>query len=251
MDKNKKHYSLKTIIMNEAELHGLTCYNFIKEVARSPLSSEIKYLVLESDPTPDYYTRSNFPPNKRDAEMHLYLPIKKQVNCFQDIVLRETCCFNEEYKSDIHVTPGQMIFQNENLQAIRIRGSEMNYLPMLIEDLQKLGIEFMKDTKVKQYKSTIFYKKFTEFVKIEEDVYQDKDNVFRYFFAINCHIELDTFLKGMKTIKNNCDFHLFDSFLSFMFIKNKVQDFIGVYSEHCDKNRFGDLKQQIKEVFDK
>ncbi len=237
--------------MKEAELNSLTCYNFKKEVARSPLSSKFKCLVLETDPTPDYYAKSSFPPNKRDPDMHLFLPIKNPINCFQDIVLRKTCCLSEKYKSDIHVTPGQMIWKNENHQCIRVRGSETKHLPLVIEELEKLGVKFMNDSKTDQYESTIFYKKYTEFVELVEDVYQDKNNAFRYFFAISNHIDLDEFLKGMETIKNNCNFHMFDSCLSFIFIKDKVQDFIGVYSEHCDKNRFEDIKQHIKEVFDK
>ena len=235
--------------MKDVDINGFTCYNFKKEVARSPLSSDLKCLVLETDPTPDYYAKGNFPPNKRDADMHLFLPIRNQINCFQDIVLRKTCCLSEEHNTDLHVTPGQMIWKNENRQCIRIRGSEKSFLPQIIKELQKMGIEFMKDITVNMYESTIFYKKYTEYVNIEEDVYQDKNNPFRYFFVITNHIELDTFLKRMNTIKNNCDFHMFDSFLTYTFIKDKVQDFIGVYSEHCDKNRFGDLKTQIKEEF--
>lgn len=232
------------------ELHGFTCYNFKKELARSPLSSEHKCLILESDPTPDYYAKGNFPPNKRDAEMHLYIPVKKNVNCFQDIIFRETCCFNEKHKADIHVTPGQIIFENENHQVVRIRGGEMKYITILLKDLKNLGLEFMKDEKVKQYESVIFFKKYTEFNELAEGVYQDKSRPFRYFFAIEKHIDLNTFLKGMKKIKNSCDFHMFDTFLSFTFVKNRVQDFVGIYSEHCDVNRFDELKNNISKEFD-
>ncbi len=249
MDGNKKHHSLNLNFMKTAELNGLTCYNFKKEVAHSPLSSELKCLILESDPTPDYYALNNFPPNKRDSEMHLFLPIKKSLNCFQDIVLRKTCCLNETFATDLHVTPGQLIFRNENHQCIRVRASETKHLKAVKDELEKIGIEFMSDTKINQYETTIFYKKYTEFVKIEENVYQDKANANRYFFPISNHIELNEFLEGIKTIKNNCDYHRFDSFLSFIFIKEKVQDFIGIYSEHCDKTRFGELKEQIKKIF--
>ncbi len=44
---------------------------------------------------------------------------------------------------------------------------------------------------------------------------------------------------------------MFDAFLSYTFTGHKVQDFIGIHSEHCDKNRFADLKKNIQEVFDK
>ena len=63
-------------------------------------------------------------------------------------------------------------------------------------------------------------------------------------------IELEDFVKGMENIKFNCDFHLFDSFLAEIFIDKDVYDFIGVYSKHCDKERFAELKQEIKKQFD-
>ena len=237
--------------MKNIGLQGFTCYNFKKEVARSPLSEEHKCLILESDPNPDYYAKQHFPPNKRDSDMHLFLPLKKSINCFQDIVLRNIYTLNNDKNIDLHATPGQIILQNENKQCLRIRGSEIEHISTIIKKMEDLGIKFIKDQKVKEYQTTIFYKKHTEFVELENDVYQDKNNINRYFFAISDNIDLDEFLAGTQKMKNNCNYHMFDTFLSYIFIRNKVQDFIGVYSEHCDKNRFSDLKQQIKEIFNK
>jgi len=237
--------------MKLAELHGFTCHNFKKQVARSPLSEKYKCLILETDPTPDYYAQSNFPPNKRDDEMHLYIPVKENINCFQDLVFRETCCFNEDNNANVHITPGQIIFENENYQVIRIRGNEMNYVEKILNDFKEIGFRFLKDQKVKQYESTFYFKKYIEFDEIEEGVYHDKNRPYRYYFAIDKHIDLDTFLKGVKTIKNNCDYHMFDAFLSYTFTGYKVQDFIGIHSEHCDTNRFAELKNNIAEIFNK
>jgi hypothetical protein len=57
-------------------LEGLTRYLLKRTVAHSPLSNHLKKLVLETDPVPDYYARGNFPPNKRDRNMHLYSLLK-------------------------------------------------------------------------------------------------------------------------------------------------------------------------------
>ncbi len=237
--------------MENSNLQGFTCYNFKKDVARSPLGVEHKCLILESDPTPDYYAKAHFPPNKRSKNLHLFLPIKKSINCFQDVVLRSIYSLNSDKNIKLPVTAGQIIFKNENRQCIRVASSGVEHLPMIIENLSALGITFMKDTKIEMYQSTIYYKKYTSFTELEEGVYQDKNNEFRYFFAISDHIDLEKFLEGTKIMKDNCNYHMFDSFLSYIFIDNRVQDFIGVYSEHCAKNRFGELKQQIKNIFDK
>lgn len=235
--------------MKLEELHGFTCYNFKKVVARSPLSTANNCLILESNARPDYYAKKNFPPNKRDDEMHLYIPIRKSMNCFQDIIFRETCCFNKKYNTDVHITPGQMTYENKSRQVVRIRASEKEQIPNIIKDLKTLEIDFLKDTKVSEYESVIFFKKYTEFKELEDGVYQDVSRPFRYFFTINKKVDLETFIKGVKTIKNNCDFHMFDTFLAFTFVKDRVQDFIGISSEHCDINRFSELESNIKKVF--
>jgi len=90
-----------------------------------------------------------------------------------------------------------------------------------------------------------------EYHKIDEDVYQDISDPYRFFFQINKHLDFDDFLKGMEQIKFNCNFHMFDAFLSDMFIRNEMLDFIGLYSKHCDQTRFSELKEKLKKYFDK
>ncbi len=235
--------------MQKSELQGFTCYNLRTEIEYSSLSSTFKCLILETDARPDYYAKRHFPPSKKGSDFHLFLPIKNSVNCFQDIIFRNIYSLNEDKNIDLHITPGQIVFQNENHQCLRVRGTETEHLAMIIDKMKSLGIKFMKNIKVKSYTGTVFYKKYTEFIKLDSGIYQDKFNKFRYFFAIPNHIDIDEFLKGAIKIKNNCNFHMFDSFLSYIFIKNKVQDFIGIYSEHCDKARFGELKDQIQKIY--
>ena len=44
---------------------------------------------------------------------------------------------------------------------------------------------------------------------------------------------------------------MFDAFLSYTFTGHKVQDFIGIHSEHCDTNRFAELRNNIAKIFNK
>lgn len=235
--------------MRNLDLQCLTRYNLKRNVARSPLSTQIKYLILETDPTPDYYARNNFPPNKRDRNMHLYIPIKHHINNFQEIVLTNICLLNKKHKTNFHVNPGHMIFQKKNYQCIRIKETDTNTLQIIIDEFKALGLSFFKDTKVKIFESSIFYNQYTEFLEIEDGVYQDKNNEFKFFFTISNHVELDEFLSKIKDIKNNCDYHLFDAFSSYMFVKDKMLCFAGIYSENCDKARFGELKENLEKSF--
>lgn len=236
--------------MKKIELQGLTCFKIERMVDRSPLSESMKCLVLESDPNPEYYGLQNFPPNKEHVgDKHLYLLVKSKINCFQDVILRNAGKIREQLDFKMHIFPGSMTFQNKTYQCIRLDTNHIEQLPLLITELKKLDLALEKDHKIKAYKSLIYFKKFIEYVRVEDGVYQDKDNQNRYFFRVHKHLGFDDFTKGMRQIKNNCDFHLFDSFLTDMFYRNDVLDFIGIYSEHCEKSRFGELKQHIIELF--
>jgi len=235
--------------MKDLKLDGYACYTFKVNIARSPISDEHKHLILESDSNPDYYSKGHFPPSKQQSDRHLYIPIKNRINCFQDIIMRNTAILHEKFNLTLNVFPGQITLHNENYQAVRINAKDTKQISLLIKELEKLGLIFMADKKTKEYESLIYYKKYTEFVKVEDDVYVDSLVPDRYFFSIPNHIEFNTFLDGMKNIKNSCNFHLFDSFLVYLIEKNNTHDFIGIYSKHCDKNRFGELKEHIKTIF--
>jgi len=237
-------------MMKKEEVDGLTCYLVELFVARSPLSGNTGNLILESDPTPDYYAKGNFPPNKEHvSDRHLYLPVKKNVNCFQDVIYRKACLLTEKLDSVLSIYPGQMTFQNKEHQCIRINISSDIHLSELIKEFSDLGIKFYSDKHVLTYSSLIYYKKYTDFNFMEDGVYNDKNNKNRYFFEIPRQIDFDEFKKGIQKIKNNCDYHLFDSFMVSLFYKNGVRDFIGIYSLHCDETRFGELKKQISSIF--
>ena len=237
--------------MKNIELQGLTCFKIERRVDRSPLSETIKCLVLESDPNPVYYGLHDFPPNKEHiGDKHLYLLVRNKINCFQDVILRNAGKIREQFDFKMHIYPGNMTFQNKTYQCIRLDTAYIDQLPILITELKKLNIKLVKDVKLKAYVSQIYFKKFIEYVKIEDGVYQDNDNQNRYFFRIHKHLDFEDFINGMEQIKNSCNYHLFDSFLTDMFYRNDVLDFIGVYSEHCDESRFGELKEEIYKHFE-
>lgn len=236
--------------MDTIEFDGIACYNVEINLGKSPLSGQSKILILETNSQPDYYSRANFPPNKHQGNWRLFLLVKKHIDCFQDIVLKKAYQINQKLSEKSEIMPGQMSVGSKTQQCIRINLTGTENLEIIIKELQSLGIEFVSDKKMAPFTSKVFFKRYTEFVKMEDGVYHDSKIKGRYFFEINNNIELDTFNEGIKKIKHNCDFHLFDTFLSFIFIKGKGQDFIGIYSEHCDEARFGELKKFIKLTFE-
>ena len=236
--------------MKNIAFQGLTCFTVKLEVNRCDRSKQLGVLLLESDPNPGYYSKQNFPPNKKNNEdRHCYLLVKNAVNCFQDIILRQSRDLKTKFNHKLHITPGQMTFENKSFQCVRVNTEEVELLPELITILKLNGIEFLSDTKVKKYTSLIYFKKYIEFAQLMEGVFQDIDVPARYFFSIDKPVDFNEFESKMELIKNNCNFHLFDSFSTHFFLKEDVQDFVGIYSEHCDENRFTELQKELKVRF--
>ena len=239
--------------MKNAELFGLTCFRVKLEITRPQLGEDLKYLVLESDPSPDYYARNDFPPNAVHANnQHLYLLVKNRINCFQDVVLRHKDEIKEKAGLNPHknrIYPGSMTFKNDTYQCIRIDTVDAGKLPNLIEELQKFGVRFVKDQSFKPYSSFVFYKRYVDYIRIEEGVYQDSIDTNSYFIHVDTHLEMEEFLTGIEHIKNKCEFHQFDAFLTYMIYKNQVRDFVGIYSKHCEQARLGELKKEIETTF--
>ena len=236
--------------MSTKEINGIACFTVKLEVTHSSLSDNLDVLLLDSDPNPSYYAWQNFPPSQtKIKDQHLYLLAKKQTNCFQDIVLRHANQIAQATKNNLFIYPGQMTYHNEPRQGIRIHCSNTDYLPVLLDKLKELNIQLLSNKKVAKYSSLIFYKKYVELEQLEDGVYVEKNNENRFFFELAHQLDYEELYAGMQTIKNNCNYHLFDTFLASLFIKNRAQDYIGIFSKHCDKGRFGELKENIKTVF--
>ena len=235
--------------MKTKEIEGLACFTVTLNIARSPLGKDLGCLILESDPDPDYYAKQHFPPNKHLSDWHLFLPMHNRVNCFQDLIIREKNRLHKKYNFDLHIAPGQMDFKDSQVQCIRINTKDTAHLPLLIEDLKNLGLQFEKDKNIQAFNSLVYFKKYLELHEIESGVYQDKGIENRYLFRAPGLLNYETLKKGMEVIKNNCDFHLFDYFLVSIFNKDDNVDYIGIYSRHCDKSRFRELKMEIKKLF--
>ncbi|MEN8203913.1 MAG: hypothetical protein ABFS28_15040 [Bacteroidota bacterium] len=236
--------------MKNNELEGFTCFTFDVGVSPSQYSGEFDRLILDSSVSPDYYAKNNFPPNQKHlTDRHLYLLAKNQVICFQDIVHINAFRLRQEQHMSIRAFPGQIRFHKRIYQCIRINVNDRNELPQLISALESDGIQFLKDKKVEEDQAHVVYKKYIEYEKLDDGVFRDARNKNRFFFSIPHRIEFDQFTAAMEQIKLQCDFKLFDSFLSYLFVKEEVRDFIGIYSKHCDKSRFRELKEEIRKKF--
>ncbi len=215
------------------------------------MSKEYRFLILESNQTPFYYAKQNFPPSVDAAsERSLYLLVKNQVNCFQDLVLRHAAILSQKYDKQLHIYPGQIVYQAKPYQCIKIDTYDVGILAEIIKQTKILNIELLKASKkVPDYETLLFYKKYVELTEISDGIYRNTQNSGRYFFLLPRNIEFVEFEQKIEAIKNNCNFHLFDAFLNQLFFKDRVYDFAGIYSQHCDETRLTEFKSNIDKIF--
>ncbi len=147
----------------------------------------------------------------------------------------------------LHISPGQITLWNKTWSCIRIRTDDVAVLPEYIKGFRSLGIRFLRDRHVEPYHAFVQYKRYTEFVIMEPGIYRDSENPHLYFVTLPANLEYPRFEELIKEVKNNCDFHMFDASLIYLNCGTRFIDMVGVYSEHCEEERLGEMKRFLEE----
>ncbi len=236
---------------NNISMEGMTTISVETLLARSPMCEKMGYFILESDPNPDYYAKANFPPNKHNSIWYLFFIIECPTRNQQESVLRNISAKKSDEGILCNIAFGELDFHAKNYSFLRmnIETEDSQELSLLCKELQGLGIKFKKDRKAAPWVSKRTFVKYTEFVEIGDGIYKEASNDSRYFFSIPGLVSLDELYSRMNKIKNNCNFHHFDSFLASLPSKNKFLDFVGIYSDHCKIERLPELNKEIKKLF--
>ncbi|MCK9255296.1 MAG: hypothetical protein GX793_05210 [Bacteroidales bacterium] len=138
----------------------------------------------------------------------------------------------------------QVSMNNNICEGVRIAGIE-DY--NLIQELQKTfadcGLQLKKKIRgLESIEATIKVKKFFKLIKLENNLYLDKNNVHIGYFTINENISWNKFEQIVKKVKNNWEEKMFDAALAFIYEDNKIIDMIRVYSKEIDKQYLEKLK---------
>ena len=232
--------------MDDIKFSGLTCITRNFKLERLNCETSFKYLILHSGHENSYYSRGNFLHDKKHAEdFHLFLVIKKGSSCFQDVVIKEALELSKEFKYELHLSPGQMNFENKPTLAIRFRPNEINHIDKIVKALSEKDIKFVKDKKTAPFTTTAFYKRYIEYKQIKDGVFQDNTVDSRYFIKMPESLSYDEFQEMMQGVKNTCKFKMFDYFLAQLYHQNKIIDFAGVYSNNCQLDMLEEFKGEI------
>ncbi len=231
-------------------LEGFACFVERLPIAVSPFSERNNVLILESDPEPGYFSRNGFPENLAHAnDHHLYLLTQKPITCFQDWIIQQACIAKNRYGINIRVSPGQLIFKNKAHNCIRMRTQEVDNVKRFVDFLKEQDVKFIKHTSVKPFESLVHFKKHIEIRSVGNGVYADLHDKNRHFVKIPVLVDFEEFEKIVKEIKNNCNFSMFNAAQVSMTRREKVINFIAIYSKDCDENRLPEFKKFVDKHF--
>jgi len=235
--------------MNTLPNSGYFCFFTKLELESFIGPQKNDWMILESNPEPGYYSKANFPLNKRfQHDHHLYIVIKKSVPCFQDIVLRKGREIIQRLDLSIHASPGQLTLFNTSYQCIRLRASELEHIYPLISGLKSEGIDFLKAKKVPLYSSFVQYKKYIILESLYDGVYLDVKTPNRYLVQTPRPVDYNEFERLVTEIKQSCKYNYFDASLAYLNQGEDTFDFIAVYSDHCEKERLKEFKTHIDKL---
>ncbi len=235
--------------MNADNIEGYACFQERLDIAVSPFSEKNGSLILESDPEPGYFSKNGFPENLAHAsDHHLYILTKHPVTCFQDWVIQQSFIVKNKLKINLHISPGQLTMGNVQHNCIRMRTQEVKSIRPFLDSLKKFNIKFVNHTKVKPFSSIVHFKKHIEIKPINEGIFADVNDKNRHFveFPPNALIEdYSDFEQIIDTIKNNCQFNMFDVALVTLARRNKVMNLIAIYSHDCDETKLPEFKYYL------
>lgn len=232
--------------MNLLPKSGYFCFFKNQEVSNFISREKLDVLILESNREPGYYSKANFPINMRQAhDHHLFILVKNAIPCFQDIVLRKSKEIIRQEGLALQASPGQIYFQNINYLCIRLRVNELLHVPQFIQLLKLEGIKFLKNKKVEPFTTFVQFKKFINIELMSEGVFVDLEQPSRYFVQIPRPIEFEAFERLIEEIKFSCKFNNFDASLAYLNQGEYTFDFVVVYSDHCEKERLKEFKENI------
>jgi len=227
--------------MKKPDLSGFACITQKLKVAPFPGEKIHDWVVLESDPEQGYFFSGTLPEEMKNInDHHLYLVVKQSIPCFQDQIIRKAYALQAEHKTTIHLSPGQIIFENEPHACIRVRVHEIDRLNDFIDEWEEMGIEFYckrRHRQIKPYTSLVMFKKYIELEKIGEAVFRNMNDSHIHLVEIPAAIDYPIFETMTEDIKNNCELNMFHTALVYMYSKVKIHHLAAIYSTDCNEER--------------
>lgn len=224
-----------------------------KEILASfQTTKPLKEMVLEArQPFPGYYSRTPSAEEKIQRPYYVFFVVKPTNLCTEDNIIRITQKIKQSHKLNFDACPGQLSLFNIMQPHIRIHTDDLKIIPKLIELYRENGIVFQKHKEVAEYTSLIRIKKYFLLDEVFDGVYRASDNQYFRYIRIPRQIEWDDFEKITMTIKNTYNFNHYDYALAAFYQECGFEDYVRIYSEHCDCDNLPELRMRYVEEIEK
>jgi len=207
-------------------------------------STKIKELILsDANPYPGYYSET--PADTQATKpKYIFAAMKQGEGCYEDIVLRAAFKIKKILDYDFEANYGRISLFNKTKPCIRIKIDNLSKVPELIKLFNKEGILFQPAEKITPYDSLIRIRKYMTFTELSEDIYSgDKEN--HYYIQVPEKLEWKEFVKLIISIRSSGDFGIFDAAQTSLYQKNKIIEFVRIYTKSFKTKDFIKLKDEI------
>jgi len=222
----------------------------IKKEKLSNLASDYKYseLLLEDlDPFPGFYDHYHIPVNDHEQKPRSIFAIVRTMSLEDmDDFIRITMNIKRSFAQRFDAVTGTLSLQNNMVSCIRIYMDDYAYLPQLIDEFSKNGIEFLANKVVKPYSSLINIHKFFSLEAIAPGIFKDIDLADTYYFAVNRFLTWQKFEAITISIRNNWEHKVYDAAQAGIYTKNGLIEIIRVYDRKASLDRLSYLREKYE-----
>lgn len=163
-----------------------------------------------------------------------------------ETLIRTAMVLQKSLKMDLDIVPSQIVFQNNEVKAIRIKGlTNYTVLPQLIEALYDEGFRFDKFRSVKEFSSVIQVNKVFVLEEIEAGFYHDKLNDEMHYFDMKMELKWYAFEKAILDIKYNNEDKNFDAALATFYRAKGLVDHVRIYKKGMNLDELKKIKQKL------
>jgi len=208
-------------------IDGLACIRRMETVGNYISSSNLKEMVLESNPGLSYYCRVNSPLSS--IKHNLYIIVKPFENCNQDKVLHITESIKKCMNVEFAVYPGQLKVFNVMHSCMKVQVENKEHIADIIKAFENEGVKFIKSKKIKTYETLISTKECLSMIEVEKQVYRDVANNEVHYLEIPYNLEWEDFKEIEVQIKNTFGYKNFETALVSIFKDNRFREFIRIY----------------------
>lgn len=203
-------------------------------------------ILNDIDPFPGYYSET---PGDNIAEKPklVFLVLNRNEICNEDAILRISYNHKDELEYDFEANFGRLTLHNKTYPCIRILTEDLSMVPDLLEKFKSQGLVFEKAKEVKSYSSYIEVRKYIDLEKFDENVYKGSD-ANHYYLEVSKKLKWTDFVKLIMSIKGSREYKSFDAAQISFYLKDKIIEFVRIYTETFEKRDFIKLRNEIEKL---